>query len=112
MQGRGAAGDDEALSDLERMKAPEHVIEAMRNKLAGTALGVWPENWDIVQAFVSVQSQWRTAFIRGRTVATALDYAGARAGIEAAGFTLTPELWRGVQAMEFAAADAIAGYAR
>lgn len=43
---------------------------------------------------------------------TGLDYAGARAGIEAAGITITPEIWGGVRVMEGAAVAALNGVRR
>ncbi len=76
--------------------------------------GLWPENEAIVEAFLSCDTQWRVAAVGrglapGRLFFAGLDYAGARAGIEAAGIVLTPELWRGVRIMEGEARDALNG---
>jgi hypothetical protein len=89
------------------------IREAMQRPAEGDE-GVWPENVGVVEAFLSISSQWRTASIGGglspsRLVYLGLDYAGARAGIEAAGIAITPELWAGVRVMEDAACDALNG---
>jgi hypothetical protein len=79
--------------------------------------GVWPENWETVQAFLAVSLQWRVvsrggggfAGMGGGVIApmvpmfVGLDYAGVRAGLDAEGITVTPELWRGLRVMEAAA---------
>lgn len=41
----------------------------------------------------------------GRLVYLGLDYAGARAGLDAAGIDITPDLWAGLQTMEVAAIE-------
>jgi hypothetical protein len=74
--------------------------------------GLWPEHVAIVEAFFAVDTQWRTAPIGGGMVPTrirfvGLDYAGVRAGLDALGMTVTPELWAGLQVMERAARDAL-----
>ena len=76
--------------------------------------GVWQDNVATVEAFLAASTQWRTESIAGgmgpgRLIFIGLDYAGARAGIEAAGIALTPELWDGVQVMEAAARAALNG---
>lgn len=68
---------------------------------------MWPENWEAAQAFLAVTTQWRAAAGFGGLVYLGLDYAGARAGMEAAGFTVTPELWRSVRVMEIEALEAL-----
>jgi hypothetical protein len=83
--------------------------------------GVWPENWETVMAFLEVDTQWRTAPVGGAAafgigggmmhpvvpVFIGLDYTASRAGLEAAGVVVTPELWRGLRIMEAAACDAL-----
>jgi hypothetical protein len=72
---------------------------------------VWPENVEALAAFLAASTQWRVASLstmtRARLVYLGLDYAGARAGIEAAGITLTPSLWADVCIMEEAARAAL-----
>ncbi len=63
-------------------------------------------------AFLAAASQWRAVSIGGglapaRLYWIGLDYAGARAGIELSGITITPELWAGVQIMEDEARNAL-----
>ena len=74
--------------------------------------GVWPENWDIVMAFLAVSSQWRTASVGGgmspaSLVFVGLDYGAVRAGLEAEQIAITPALWRGLRVMENAATAAL-----
>jgi hypothetical protein len=74
--------------------------------------GVWAENWAIVQAFLTVTTQWRVAaigggLVPGRLIVMGFDYAGVCAGLHAAGIAATPELWRGLRIMEEAAAAAL-----
>ena len=78
---------------------------------------MWRQNVPIVRAFLAAASQWRAMPVGGGMVAltffyTGLDYAGARAGIEAAGITITPEIWNGVRIMEGAALAALNGVRR
>ncbi|MBW7968115.1 DUF1799 domain-containing protein [Bradyrhizobium sp. BR 10289] len=79
---------------------------------------LWSGNLAIVDAFLRVSSQWRVVACSAGgaimpvggmispTVAIyiSLDYAAVRAGLDAEGITVTPELWRGIRIMESAAA--------
>jgi hypothetical protein len=83
--------------------------------------GVWPENAPIVEAFFAVATQWRVAPIGGggfagmggAAIAPAhpmfigLDYSAARVCLDALAIVVTPERWRGLQIMEFAACAAL-----
>jgi hypothetical protein len=98
------------VRDARRDNAPDHVIEAIRAELsaaAGEDAEVWEENAAIVEAFLAASTQWRVAGTFGGLVFLGLDYAGARAGIEAAGIEITPELWAGLRVMEQAACAAL-----
>lgn len=86
----------------------------MRVALGGPTIsdGVWAENAAAVSAFIAASSQWRVASIGGGFVPAALiyiglDYAGVRIGIEAAGITITPDMWSRVRIMEAAACAAL-----
>ena len=73
---------------------------------------VWPENWDIVQAFLSVSTQWRMGTVGGGMVPAmplfiGLDYAAVRVALDALEIPVTPELWRGLRVMEIEAATAL-----
>ena len=83
--------------------------------------GVWADNWGIVQAFLAVCLQWRVvnrggggfASLFGGQIAPlaplfiGLDYAAVRAGLDAEGIEVTPELWRGLRVMEAEACSAL-----
>jgi hypothetical protein len=83
--------------------------------------GVWSENWSTVQAFLAVSLQWRVVSIGGGGAAgmggaalapmvpmfIGLDYSAVRAGLEAEGMVITPDLWRGLRIMETAACAAL-----
>ncbi len=79
----------------------------------GQGDGVWPENWPTVKAFLAVTTQWRVVSIGGGGFAPTMprvlgfDYSGVRAGLDAGGFAVTPEIWRGLQIMEEAATAAL-----
>lgn len=60
--------------------------------------GLWPGQEAAALAFLAVASQWRPE-------CTGLDYAGCRAGLEAEGITVTPDIWRGLRAIEAGAVE-------
>ncbi len=82
---------------------------------------IWPDNIATVEAFLSIATQWRVvACSMGGAIGPgggaigpaipiyiALDYAAVRAGLDAEGIAVTPELWRGLRVMEQAAAAAL-----
>ncbi|MBN8955731.1 MAG: DUF1799 domain-containing protein [Rhizobiales bacterium] len=75
---------------------------------------MWPDNVEIVDAFLVVSSQFRFASIGGglipqRLICIGLDYTAVRAGLELAGIAITPEQWEGVRVMEIAAREAMNG---
>jgi len=88
---------------------PAALVEAIRGAgdQAEEDFGVWPENRDTVVAFAAITTQWRVVALstmeRARIHYVGLDYAGARAGLEAEGIAVTPELWAGIRTMEAAA---------
>lgn len=65
--------------------------------------GLWPEHVEAVNAFLVASTQWRVVAGLSRLVTLGLDYVGAKAGIEAAGITITPPLWSALRVMEIAA---------
>lgn len=69
---------------------------------------VWPENWDAVQAFLGVQTQWAVGFAGP----TGLDYTRVRAGLEMAGITVTQDLFSRLRIIEGGALKALAKSAR
>ena len=77
---------------------------------------VWAENWETVEAFLAVSTQWRLTPYGGGMGPmliywAGLDYTAARAGLEGEGFVITPELWRGLRIMEGAARRVLNGEA-
>jgi hypothetical protein len=72
-------------------------------------LGVWPENRQAVEAFLACQTQWRVLAGFKQVLFIGLDYAGARAALDALAIAITPDLWRDLQIMEAAAAHALNG---
>jgi hypothetical protein len=73
--------------------------------------GVFPVNVPVVTAFLFVASQWRVASRGRRPFYVGLDYAAARAALDARRIAVTPELWDGLTVMEMAARDALNGEA-
>lgn len=81
--------------------------------------GLWPEHVAIVEAFLSVASQWRVAplssgassiaggFTNSRLIFVGLDYSAVKIALDAEGIAITRELWAGLRTMEFAAIAAL-----
>lgn len=69
---------------------------------------IWPRNLRIVDRFLAVASQWRTAAGGlARAAILGLDYASCAVALDGLGLEMTPDDWRGLQAMEAAAAAAM-----
>lgn len=61
-----------------------------------------------LRAFLAIATQWRViAPAGGGVFYLGLDYQGARAGIELAGMSVTPDLWSDVQLIEQGACSAL-----
>jgi uncharacterized protein DUF1799 len=87
---------------------------AVFNKSEATGrLEIWWQHREAVLAFCAAASQWRTGVVgrEGRisTLILGLDYAGARAGWELKGLTITPAVFAAVVVMEQAARTALNG---
>ncbi|MEX2480195.1 MAG: DUF1799 domain-containing protein [Gammaproteobacteria bacterium] len=107
------------MADARAGGASQEALDAIRESLgapaavrAGPGSGVWPQNAETVAAFLWISSQWRTQSLGGgmtpaRLTFIGLDYAGVRAGLDAAGIAVTRELWLGLQVMEAAALEAL-----
>jgi hypothetical protein len=71
---------------------------------------VWPANMPVVDTFLMIATQWRTAPLAdGRVHWLGLDYGAVRAGFDMAGAVISPVVWAGVQVMERAASAALNG---
>lgn len=99
----------EALRDAERDGAPPEVLARLEGDARESdGIEIWPEHLDAAIAFLTVQSQWRTAIgPTGRLHYFGLDYAGVSAGLVGAGIDATPELWAQLRIMEGAARSAL-----
>lgn len=72
---------------------------------------MWPQNMPIVEAFLSVTSQLiAIGLAHGGLLWRGFDYAGVKAGLDAAGLSLLPHQWTGLRVMESAATSALNGY--
>lgn len=96
------------------MGAPEDLVAALEARSDDDEFEVWDENWEAVNAFLFVSTQWRTTAIGGgmepgRIYWSGLDYAGVAAGLTGAGFASTPELWSALRVMEAAARNVLNG---
>lgn len=86
-----------------------HLADALgASSIELSNFGVWPGNWPTVEAFLAVGTQWRTTPIGGgfaplSVLWVGLDYTAVRTSLDAEGINVTPELWRGLRAMEYAA---------
>lgn len=90
--------DNSALiADMQMFGAPEEVIAPFRHQVGN--FPVVPENWETVQAFISVQTQWK----EGYAGYTGLDYNGVRFAFEMLGLTGRRDVFEGLQLMEFTA---------
>lgn len=64
----------------------------------------------IVDAFLTVATQWRTTSLAdGRVLWHGLDYAGVDVALDRAEITVTPAQWLGLGVMERAAAHVLNG---
>lgn len=105
--------EDEAIRDARAYGFSEDDLDGLRRALSGDGAGggVWPENVAVVEAFLAVATQWRTAprpagFGSG-AYWVGLDYSAVRVGLEASGIVITPRLWGRLMIMEDAAVAAL-----
>lgn len=93
-----ASGPDEADDDLRAFGfLPDAPIEQ-------GPFAVWPENWDVVQAFMAVQTQWR--YVGTRPVG--LDYTAVDAALRLRRTQNRAEIFDGLRVMEYAVLDELA----
>lgn len=92
-----------ATALYERMPTPEQMaaIGLTPEDFEHDVVEVWPENWDSVQFFVRLQTQWRI----GMAGATGLDYAAVLALLRSMRLPRdrADEIFADVQVMERAA---------
>lgn len=71
---------------------------------------VWPENWEAVQLYLFLQTQWRTTGMDGARVG--LDYRAVHAELEGRGMLDHEPMMVKIQVMEYAALEVYAEQAR
>ncbi|WP_280189070.1 DUF1799 domain-containing protein [Delftia sp. PS-11] len=107
MQAMGAPAQD-----IERVAAAIEAQRAILEKPPET-FGVWAENWDVVMAWLDVQTQWRIVPVPmgldgSKLVHVGLDYAGVAAWLDLfAQQRKRREIMAGLQMMERAALSAL-----
>lgn len=69
--------------------------------------GVWECHADALHAFLRIDGQWRVLTVGDRLLWLGLDYGAARAGLELADVSLTPQQWAEVQVIERGALEAL-----
>jgi hypothetical protein len=111
--------DDNVLRDFARLGATEEQLSEMAAQAARAAeedeadFEIWPENWDIVQLFMAVSTQWRKTAMVGAAKAIviydALDYSAVEAVMRMHNVAKRhkPELFWGLQVMESEAAKVL-----
>ena len=94
----GGGGADEAGEDLAAWGASGDLRQrvAERNK---ERVRIWPENWETVRLFLSLDTQWR--YHQG--VPLGLDYPAVEAVLRLSGVEDARQVFEGLQTMERAA---------
>lgn len=105
MEAPGPSERDALLADAALLGLTPAQVDQMQaaTRRDPSAEGIWPENAPTIRAWLSVASQWRVS----GAVYLGLDYAGVRAALDALAITVGPDLWSGLQVMEFAARDVL-----
>lgn len=111
--GGGKQDLSEAARDAEAMGAPDEVIASLRES-QNDGFEVFAENWDALEAFLFVSTQWRCivlggGMVGGQVIYQGFDYAAVAAALTGAGFAATRALWDDLRVMEAAARDALNG---
>lgn len=88
----------EIEADMAFFPAPDEVRQ--RVLLEVVDFEVWPENWDALELFLRLQTQWKTGAMGG---IFGLDYAGLEAVMRMLGIEQKEEMFAKIQVMEFAA---------
>lgn len=98
----GGEGKDEAPDELRAMGVSEDEIERVLGSEAEAEFGVFPENVETVEMFLSLQTQWRTGPMGG---CLGLEYPGVKAALDlrVRSRRRRAELFDALQAMERAA---------
>ncbi len=71
---RGGTSYQDAINDLKNLGAPEEIIQELEDHQRGEDFEVWPENWQCLEIFLKLQTQWRTT----QGVFVGLDYSAVK----------------------------------
>lgn len=71
----------------------------------GARYEVWPENWETVQAFLALSTQWRVNAFTGKFLG--LIYSSVESTLRMMKIDNTPEVFHGLRVMEAAALEAL-----
>jgi hypothetical protein len=107
---RGAArawanGGTEQRSDADETAAFFGLIRKEKEQRPAV-YAVWPENWEAVELFLAMQSQWRHAGMSG--VRVGLEYSALPAVFDLLQITDRRDAFARLQVMEYAALEALA----
>lgn len=90
------AGDDETDADLAAWGAPD-LLKQKNRRRRDDVFEVWPPNWDAVQLFLKVDTQWRFGAMGGLT---GLDYPAIDVAVKFLAIDVSPAMFEGLQIME------------
>ncbi|MDE1917671.1 MAG: DUF1799 domain-containing protein [Sphingomonadales bacterium] len=92
------------------MGAPAQIVAQLNAATGSQDFEIWPQNADILDAFLFVSTQWRaTARADGSIYWHGLDYAGVAAGLNGANMKADRLIWNGLRIMEAAARNRLNG---
>ena len=90
--------NSELEDDLLMFPAPDEIQNRLLTE--PVEIEVWEENWEAVDAFLRVQTQWKIGSMGGYM---GLDYAGVESALRMLNSSNVTELFVKIQIMEFAA---------
>ncbi len=106
--GDAPTGLEDAAADARLLGVPAAAVDAMLAER--TEIAVWPANMPVLEAFLTVSSQWRTVPLQdGRIHYIALDHGACRASLDLSGIVVSADVWAGVRVMEAAAKRVLNG---
>lgn len=78
-------------------------------ELQAPTFAIWPENWDILEVFLAVTTQWRKIIppMGGRILYDGLRYEGVEAHMRMADVYRRKHVWSHLQQMERAAMEVL-----
>jgi hypothetical protein len=99
-----------AVKEAREFGLPEEAVAELEAASVDDGFEVWPENWEALEAFLAVSTQWRAiGRADGSVYWQGLDYAAVAAGLNGLGFATTPQIWADLKVMEAAARNRLNG---